>query len=121
MITRIVRNGSRWRWSLFCIRFLPDPSDKQRLFVAISTGGVYRTDDGGANWQPRNKGVRAHFYRPTSDIRNGDSASNKIGQSSVSSETNVSAKIIGDFTAATTVATPGPISRTVCRRILVLH
>jgi len=29
---------------------LPDPSDKQRLFVAISTGGVYRTDDGGANW-----------------------------------------------------------------------
>jgi photosystem II stability/assembly factor-like uncharacterized protein len=43
---------------------LPDPSDKQRLFVAISTGGVYRSDDGGANWQPRNTGVRAQFLPP---------------------------------------------------------
>jgi photosystem II stability/assembly factor-like uncharacterized protein len=43
---------------------LPDPSNDQRLFVAISTGGVYRTDDGGQNWQPRNKGVRAQFLPP---------------------------------------------------------
>lgn len=40
---------------------LPDPSNSKRLFVAISTGGVYRTDDGGENWQPRNIGVRAQF------------------------------------------------------------
>lgn len=40
---------------------LPDPSNSKRLFVAISTGGVYRTDDGGENWQPRNTGVRAQF------------------------------------------------------------
>jgi len=40
---------------------LPDPSNNKRLFVAISTGGVYRTDDGGENWQPRNNGVRAQF------------------------------------------------------------
>ena len=40
---------------------LPDPSNPKRLFIAISTGGVYRTDDGGENWQPRNKGVRAQF------------------------------------------------------------
>jgi photosystem II stability/assembly factor-like uncharacterized protein len=40
---------------------LPDPSDSKRLFIAISTGGVYRTDDGGENWQPRNQGVRAQF------------------------------------------------------------
>jgi photosystem II stability/assembly factor-like uncharacterized protein len=40
---------------------LPDPSNNKRLFVAISTGGVYRTDDGGENWQPRNQGVRAQF------------------------------------------------------------
>ena len=40
---------------------LPDSSNSQRLFIAISTGGVYRTDDGGANWQPRNDGVRAQF------------------------------------------------------------
>jgi photosystem II stability/assembly factor-like uncharacterized protein len=40
---------------------LPDPSNNKRMFIAISTGGVYRTDDGGKNWQPRNKGVRAQF------------------------------------------------------------
>ena len=43
---------------------LPDPSNRERLFVAISTGGVYRTDDGGENWQPRNVGVRAQFLPP---------------------------------------------------------
>lgn len=43
---------------------LPDPSNPQRMYIAISTGGVYRTDDGGANWQPRNQGVRAQFLPP---------------------------------------------------------
>jgi hypothetical protein len=43
---------------------LPDPSNNKRLFVAISSGGVYRTDDGGENWQPRNQGVRAQFLPP---------------------------------------------------------
>jgi len=38
-----------------------DPANRQRLLVAISTGGCYRTDDGGRTWQPRNKGVRADF------------------------------------------------------------
>ncbi len=40
---------------------VPDPVDPGRLTVAISTGGVYRTDDGGATWQPRNQGVRVTF------------------------------------------------------------
>jgi len=40
---------------------LPDPADRKRLFVAISTGGVYRTDDGGKTWQSKNQGVRAEF------------------------------------------------------------
>jgi photosystem II stability/assembly factor-like uncharacterized protein len=43
---------------------LPDPANDQRMFVAISTGGVYRTDDGGQNWQPRNKGIRAKYLPP---------------------------------------------------------
>jgi photosystem II stability/assembly factor-like uncharacterized protein len=34
------------------------------MHIAISTGGVYRTDDGGANWQARNSGVRAQFMGP---------------------------------------------------------
>ena len=40
---------------------IPDPVHRARMFVAISTGGVYRTDDGGATWQARNHGVRAPF------------------------------------------------------------
>ena len=40
---------------------LPDPSRKGRITVAISTGGVYRTDDGGRTWSVRNQGVRAQF------------------------------------------------------------
>jgi photosystem II stability/assembly factor-like uncharacterized protein len=43
---------------------LSDPSNVKRLYVAISTGGVYRTDDGGETWQPRNVGVRAQFLPP---------------------------------------------------------
>jgi photosystem II stability/assembly factor-like uncharacterized protein len=40
---------------------LPDPARRERLFVAISTGGVYRSDDAGTSWQARNVGVRAEF------------------------------------------------------------
>jgi photosystem II stability/assembly factor-like uncharacterized protein len=40
---------------------LPDPVDPKRMMIAISTAGTYRTDDGGATWQARNKGVRAEF------------------------------------------------------------
>jgi photosystem II stability/assembly factor-like uncharacterized protein len=38
-----------------------DPTNAKRMLVAISTGGVYRTDDGGKSWRPRNVGVRAEF------------------------------------------------------------
>ncbi len=40
---------------------LVDPARAGRLTVASSTGGVYRTDDGGKTWQARNQGVRAEF------------------------------------------------------------
>jgi serine/threonine protein kinase len=38
-----------------------DPTAKGRMYVAISAGGVYRTDDGGATWSARNRGVRVVF------------------------------------------------------------
>lgn len=38
-----------------------DPRDRDRILVAISTGGVYRSDDGGVSWQARNKGIKAVF------------------------------------------------------------
>jgi photosystem II stability/assembly factor-like uncharacterized protein len=43
---------------------LPDPSNSKRMHIAISTGGVYRTDDGGETWTVRNVGVRAQFLPP---------------------------------------------------------
>jgi hypothetical protein len=38
-----------------------DPADLGRIYVSISAGGFYTTADGGASWEPRNKGVRADF------------------------------------------------------------
>ncbi|XTR51155.1 hypothetical protein ACOM2C_12375 [Pseudarthrobacter sp. So.54] len=29
--------------------------------MAMSTGGVYRSLDGGSSWEPRNKGISAYF------------------------------------------------------------
>jgi photosystem II stability/assembly factor-like uncharacterized protein len=40
---------------------IPDPGDAERMYVAISTGGCYRTDDGGKSWNPYNRNVRADF------------------------------------------------------------
>jgi len=40
---------------------LLDPARRERLFVAISTGGVYRTDDLGRSFRASNRGVRAEF------------------------------------------------------------
>ena len=36
--------------------------DEDRMWVGISSAGVFRTDDGGENWLPTNRGVRADFY-----------------------------------------------------------
>jgi serine/threonine protein kinase len=38
-----------------------DPVNKQRMYVAISSGGVYRTEDGGVNWTAQNRGIRVTF------------------------------------------------------------
>ncbi|HEX2206479.1 MAG TPA: hypothetical protein VHG93_02295 [Longimicrobium sp.] len=38
-----------------------DPAHSERMGVAISTGGFYRTEDGGRTWTARNHGVRAEF------------------------------------------------------------
>lgn len=38
-----------------------DPGDPERVWVAISTGGVYRSEDGGGTWQARNRGIVAGF------------------------------------------------------------
>ncbi|MFQ5747598.1 MAG: WD40/YVTN/BNR-like repeat-containing protein [Gemmatimonadota bacterium] len=38
-----------------------DPTDPDRLYVALSAGGCYRSDDAGETWRPVNRGVRADY------------------------------------------------------------
>ena len=40
---------------------LPHPTDGDLVLAALSTGGVYRTSDGGATWEPSNTGIKAEF------------------------------------------------------------
>ncbi len=40
---------------------LPHPTDPLQVTVAMSTGGVYRTYDGGQSWAPANNGIKAEF------------------------------------------------------------
>ena len=39
---------------------LPDPAS-DRVTIAMSTGGVYVSEDGGEKWEPRNKGITVVF------------------------------------------------------------
>ena len=43
---------------------LLDPTDPNRIFVAISAAGAFRTDDGGASWRPINHGLKSNSEIP---------------------------------------------------------
>jgi BNR/Asp-box repeat len=36
-----------------------DPSNRDRIWIAISAAGVFRSDDGGKSWRPANRGLRS--------------------------------------------------------------
>ena len=40
---------------------LVDPRDAGRMYVSLSTGGCFETDDAGTSWRPLNEGVSADF------------------------------------------------------------
>lgn len=40
---------------------IEDPTNPQRLFIAISAAGVFRSDDGGETWTPKNQGLVSDF------------------------------------------------------------
>jgi hypothetical protein len=43
---------------------LLDPTDEDRMYVAISAAGAFRTDDGGATWKPINRGLSSPYPLP---------------------------------------------------------
>jgi photosystem II stability/assembly factor-like uncharacterized protein len=46
-----------------------DPSNPDRIYIAISAAGAFRTDDGGKSWKPINKGLYSKYIpNPTAEI-----------------------------------------------------
>ncbi len=59
-------HGSGPQWSpgaggLGLHTILQDPTDAGRLYIAISAAGAFRTSDGGATWEPINRGLRSDY------------------------------------------------------------
>jgi photosystem II stability/assembly factor-like uncharacterized protein len=65
-------SGSRWAPGAggMCLHtIIADPTNVGRMFVAISSAGAFRTDDGGVNWQPINRGLRSEYIPdPNADV-----------------------------------------------------
>jgi photosystem II stability/assembly factor-like uncharacterized protein len=58
------KTGSAWQPGAggMCLHtIILDPANPQRMFVAISAAGAFRSDDGGATWLPINQGLRSEF------------------------------------------------------------
>jgi photosystem II stability/assembly factor-like uncharacterized protein len=48
---------------------LLDPANPERIFVAISAAGAFRSDDGGATWRPINRGLKsAQIPNPEAEV-----------------------------------------------------
>ena len=48
-----------------------DPSHPERMFIAISAAGVFRTDDAGKTWRPMNRGLQSKYELPDPDAEVG--------------------------------------------------
>ena len=55
------RDGSPAPAACACTPFVLDPANPQRIFIAISAAGAFRTDDGGKTWLPINRGLRSEY------------------------------------------------------------
>jgi photosystem II stability/assembly factor-like uncharacterized protein len=56
--------GSQWApgaGGLGLHTILLDPSNAQRMYIAISSAGAFRTDDGGTSWKPINRGLKSQY------------------------------------------------------------
>ena len=56
--------GPRWQPGAggLCLHtIILDPKDPNRIFIAISAAGAFRTDDGGKTWKPINRGLYSQY------------------------------------------------------------
>jgi photosystem II stability/assembly factor-like uncharacterized protein len=56
--------GPKWQPGAggMCLHtILLDPTNHDRMYVAISAAGAFRTDDGGKSWKPINQGLRSEY------------------------------------------------------------
>ena len=64
--------GPRWQPGAggMCLHTIVlDPSNPKRMFIAISAAGAFRTDDGGKNWRPINRGLKSPYIPdPTAEV-----------------------------------------------------
>jgi photosystem II stability/assembly factor-like uncharacterized protein len=64
--------GSAWQPGAggLCLHtVILDPADPNRIFIAISAAGAFRTDDAGITWKPINRGLRSeHIPDPTAEV-----------------------------------------------------
>jgi photosystem II stability/assembly factor-like uncharacterized protein len=66
-------SGSQWQpgaGGLGLHTILLDPTNPQRMFIAISAAGAFRSDDGGVSWTPINRGLKSQ-YIPDPDAQVG--------------------------------------------------
>jgi photosystem II stability/assembly factor-like uncharacterized protein len=65
-------SGSKWAPGAggLCLHtILIDPNNHDRMFIAISAAGAFRTDDGAKTWKPINQGLRSeHIPDPTAEV-----------------------------------------------------
>jgi photosystem II stability/assembly factor-like uncharacterized protein len=64
--------GPRWQPGAggMCLHtIILDPSNPERIFIAISAAGAFRSDDGGVTWKPINRGLYSQYIpNPTAEI-----------------------------------------------------
>jgi photosystem II stability/assembly factor-like uncharacterized protein len=56
--------GPKWQPGAggMCLHtILLSPKDPGRIYIAISAAGAFRTDDGGKNWKPINRGLKSSY------------------------------------------------------------
>ena len=64
-------SGSRAPVGCACTPSSRTRRDPNRIYIAISAAGAFRTDDGGETWRPINRGLHSDYELPDPDAEVG--------------------------------------------------